>query len=96
MTEHFGIQPGDPTSEISVEDILDTEGLRRSSVLAVVSGVYAMWARHTDGECLLQKSQFYQDLFEKARQRCHLSVDLGTDGVADVSRVGGVLRLVRD
>jgi len=96
LTEHFGIRPGNPTSEIAVEDIVDTEGLRRTSVLAVVSQVYAMWGLRTEGECLMQKSRLYQGLFEKARQRCHLSVDLGADGVADVSRVGGIVRLIRD
>jgi hypothetical protein len=96
LTEHFGIRPGNPASEISVDDIIDTEGLRRTSALAVISQVYAMWARRTDGGCMMQKSHLYQDLFEKARQRCHLSVDLGADGVADVTRVGGVVRLVRD
>ncbi len=96
LTEHFGIRPGNPASEIDVEDIIDTEGLRRTSVLAVISRVYAMWARRDEDECLMQKSRLYQDLFEKARQRCRLSADLGADGVADVSRVGGVIRLVRD
>lgn len=96
LTEHFGIRPGNPASEISLEDIIGTEGLRRTSVLAVISQVYAMWARQTEGECMMHKSRLYRDLFEKARQRCHLSVDLGADGVADISRVGGVVRLVRD
>jgi len=96
LTQCFGIQPGDPTSGIGVENILDTEGLRRASVLAVISNAYAMWASRPDGEWSLKKSLFYEQLYEKARQRCHLTIDLGTDGVADVTRVGGVIRLVRD
>jgi len=44
LTEYFGIQPGNPASTIAVEDILDTEGLRRASVFAVIAGAYAMWA----------------------------------------------------
>ncbi len=96
LSEHFGIQPGHPASDISVEDITATEGLRRTSALAVIAQVYSTWARGTRDECLLRKSEHYQDLFEKARQRCHLCVDLGADGVADICRVGGVVRLVRD
>jgi len=96
LTQHFGIQPGDPTSQIIVESIVNTEGLRRASVLAVIVSVYRMWANHTQDECLHQKSLLYAQLFEKARQRCHVSVDLGSDGIADVKRVGGVVRLVRD
>jgi hypothetical protein len=96
LTEYFGIRPGDPTSEISVENLLDTEGLRRASVLAVISRVYGNWSTRTDGESFWRKSLLYQQLFEKARQRCHLTVDLGADGVADVTRVGGAIRLIRD
>ncbi len=96
LTQCFGIQPGDPTSEITIENILDTEGLRRASVLRVISKVYAMWASKPTGEHFWQKSLFYQQLYEKARQRCHVTVDLGGDGVSDVLRVGGTIRLVRD
>jgi hypothetical protein len=96
LTEYFGIRPGNPTSEMVVEDIVDTEGLRRASVLAVISSAYAMWASRAEGECFWRKSLFYRQLFEKARQRCRVSVDLGSDGVADVIRVGGAIRLARD
>ena len=96
LTEYFGIRPGNPTSEIGVENLLDTEGLRRVSVLKVISAVYTAWSNHTDGESFRRKSLLYQQLFEKARQRCHLTADLDADGVADVTRVGGAIRLVRD
>jgi len=96
LTEYFGLRPGDPTSEIGVENLLDTQGLRRASVLAVISRVYGDWSTQREGECHCRKSVLYQQLFEKARQRCHLTVDLGADGVADVTRVGGAIRLIRD
>ncbi len=96
LTQCFGIQPGDPTSEITIENILDTEGLRRASVLRVISKVYAMWASRPAGDHFWQKGLFYEQLYEKARQRCRVTVDLGGDGVSDVLRVGGAIRLVRD
>jgi len=96
LTEHFGIQPGNPTSSITVEDIVDTEGLRRVSTYGVISRVYAMWASQERGGCFWRKSLLYGQLFEKARQRCRVSVDLGTDGAADLTRIGGASRLVRD
>jgi len=96
LTEHFGIRPGDPTSEIAVDDIIDTEGLRRVSVFAVISAVYATWADQTDGESFWKKSLFYKQLSGNARQRCSLSVDLGSDAVADLTRLGGAIRLLRD
>lgn len=96
LTEYFGIRPGDPTSEIGVEHLLDTEGLRRASVFQIVSVIYRMWSDNTQGEGFRRKSQLYEQLFEKARQRCHLTIDLDADGVADVARVGGAVRLVRD
>ena len=96
LTQCFGIQPGDPASEIAVENLLDTEGLRRASVLWVIAKAYAMWASRPAGECFWRKALFYEQLYQKARQRCHVTVDLGGDGVADIARVGGAIRLVRD
>jgi len=96
LTQHFGIQPGDPSSSIAAESLADTEGLRRASALLVISNVYATWAGRGEGECFSRKSRLYRQLFEKARQRCHVSVDLGSDGIADIHRVGGVVRLIRD
>jgi len=96
LTEYFGIQPGDPASPITVDDIMDTEVLRRASAFLVISDVYALWSNGTECEALWQKHLLYKQFFENARQRCRLSVDLGSDGVADITHVGGAIRLVRD
>ena len=96
LTEYFGIQPGNPTSEIAPEDIVGTDGLRRAATFATISTVYATWASQTANEGYWQKSLHYRECFEKARQRCRLSVDLGTDGTADIVRLGGAIKLVRD
>jgi len=96
LTEYFGIRPGNPASEIEVEDILDWEVLRRVSVLAIISGVYAMLASKVDNESFWAKSLYYRKLFEKARERCRLSIDLGSDGVVDITRLGASVRLERD
>jgi hypothetical protein len=96
LTEHFGIRPGNPASEIEVEDILDTDVLKRASVFAVISSVYAMLASKVKDENFWKKSLHYQKLFAKARERCRLSIDIGSDGVVDVTKVGASGRLVRD
>jgi hypothetical protein len=96
LTEYFGIQPGNPASDIEVQDILDMDVLKGVSVFAVISVVYAMLASRAEDENFWTKSQHYQKLFEKARQRCRLSIDKGTDGIADVTRTGASVRLVRD
>lgn len=96
LTEYFGIQPGNPTSEIMPENIVDTEGLRRASAFAVISVIYATWASQIANEGHWQKSLHYKQLFEKAKQRCRLSIDLGTDGIADIARLGGAIKLLRD
>ena len=96
LTEYFGIKPGNPASEIDVEDVLDTDVLRRASVFAVISSVYAMLAGKVKDENFWKKSLHYQRLCEKARERCHLSIDTGSDGVSDITRVGASMKLVRD
>jgi hypothetical protein len=96
LTEYFGIRPGNPASDYAAEDILNTDVLRAASVFAVISGVYAMLASKDEDENFWKKSLYYQKLFEKARQRCRLSIDSGSDGVADITKVGASVRLVRD
>lgn len=96
LTEHFGIKPGDPASEIDVQDVLDPDALKRTSVFGVISTAYAMLASRAKDENLWKKSLYYQRLFERARERCHLSVDVGMNGLADVTRVGASARLMRD
>jgi len=96
LTQCFGIQPGDPGSAIAIEDILDTEGLRRAAVLRVIARVYALWANQPAGDHFWRKALFYEQLYEKTRQRCRVTVDLGGDGVADLARAGGTIRLIRD
>lgn len=96
LTEYFGIRPGNPASDTDVEDILDKNVLRSASVFGVISSVYAMLASKSQDENFWTKSLHYQKLFEKARQRCRLCIDAGSDGVADITRMGASVRLVRD
>ncbi|OHB61516.1 MAG: hypothetical protein A2167_02730 [Planctomycetes bacterium RBG_13_46_10] len=96
LTEYFGIRPGNPASSIDTQGILDIEVLRRASVFAVISNVYAMLASKANEENFWKKNLHYQKLFEKARQRVHLSIDSSADGISDVTRSGASVRLVRD
>jgi hypothetical protein len=96
LTEYFGISPGNPASDIDVEDVLDTSVLRQVSVFAVISCVYASLASKAKDENFWKKSLYYQKLFAAARGRCRLSIDVGSDGLADVTKIGASGRLVRD
>ncbi len=96
LTEHFGIRPGDATSEIDVSNIMDKTVLRRASVFAVISVLYAMLASKGDGDNFWKKSLYYKKLFEKARQSCRISIDRNGDGIADMDKRGNVLNLVRE
>ena len=96
LTENFGIRPGNSASIYDADDVLDTDVLKRASAFGVISSIYAMLASKAKDENFWKKSLHYQRLFERARERCRLSIDIGSDGVADVTRVGGSIRLVRD
>jgi len=96
LTEYFGLRPGSPASEVSAEEILDTNVLRQAAVFGVISTVYAMLASDSGDTDLWKKSLHYKRLFEKARARCRLSMDVDGDGVADMTRLGCSVRLVRD
>ena len=96
LTEYFGVKPGSPESSYDVEDILDKEVLKRASVFAIIASVYAMLASKADDENFWKKSLHYQGLFERARERCRLSIDAGSDGIADLTKSGASIKLVRD
>jgi hypothetical protein len=96
LTKYFGIRPGNPESDIDVDNILNKSVLRTASVFAVISSVYAMLASGCPNETFWEKSLYYKKLFERHRQSCLLSIDTDCDGTADVTRVGSSFRLVRD
>ncbi len=96
LTEYFGIAPGNGESDVDADDILDTDVLRRASTFAVIASVYAMMASRAGQDQLWEKSRHYQRLFEKARERCKVVIDIGGDGVGDMVRTGGCGRLVRE
>ena len=96
LTEYFGIRPGNPASDVDADDILDATVLRLASVFAVISSVYAMLASKTKNQNYWNKSLYYQKLSAKARGQCRLSIDVGADGLADVTKIGASGRLVRD
>jgi hypothetical protein len=96
LTEHFGIRPGNPASIYDAEDVLDTDVLKRTSVFAVISSVYAMLASKSGDNNFWKKSLHYRRLFERARERCRLCIDADSDGLADITRTGASVRLVRD
>jgi hypothetical protein len=96
LTEYFGIRPGDPASDYDVEDVLDASVLKSASVFGVIAIVYATLASKADDENFWKKSLYYRRLFEKERERCRLSIDVDSDGVADITKHGASFRLVRD
>ncbi len=96
LTEYFGISPGNPASDIDAADILDTAVLKRASVFAVISTVYAMLTSKAKDENFWRKSMYYQKLFARARERCRLSIDIGSEGVTDITKIGASGKLVRD
>lgn len=97
LTQYFGIGPGNSESKYGVDDIYDKDVLRQASTYAVIAGVYAtLGSNAEEQDHLWNKSLHYQKLFEKAKERCRLSIDFDNDGYGDRTNIGGSLRLVRD
>jgi hypothetical protein len=96
LTEYFGIGHGNPASDADAEDILYADVLKRASVFAVISSVYAMLASKAEDENFWKKSSYYQKLFETARERCRLSIDIDGDGATDITKTGASKKMVRD
>jgi hypothetical protein len=96
LTQYFGIRPGNPDSEYDVEDILDASVLKQVSAYGILAKVYATLSNGSDEDSFRAKSMHYQRLFEKARVRCRISIDINGDGIGDSTNIGGSVRLVRD
>ena len=96
LTEYFGIRPGNPASDLDIDDILDETVLRQSSVFAVISNVYAMLAGIANEDNYWKKSLYYRKLYNQARARARVSIDSGSDGIVDVTQIGSAGRLLRD
>ena len=98
LAQHFGLRPGIADGKYSVDDILDVSILKQVSVYGIISLVYATLAGRVSEseENFWKKSTYYKQLYEKAYQRCRITIDLGDDGVADSVRSGSSVRLLRD
>jgi hypothetical protein len=97
LTQHFGLRPGCPNSVFEAEDISDTGVLRQVSTFAVLANAYAIIASKGQfREGFWQKSFHYNKLFTKAKERCRVSIDIDADGVIDITRFGGSMKLLRE
>ncbi len=96
LTRYFGIHPGCPNSVFGLEDIFDAEVLKEAAVYALISGIYASLAGARGEEDFWKKSEHYQKLYHKSREKIRLDLDTASDGQIEKSVFGGSLRLVRD
>lgn len=96
LTQYLEIQPGNASSDVSADAILDTETIKQVCVFGVIATMYTVLASKLNGEQFLEKGRHYEQLFEKAKQRCRVSLDFDGDGIADGVRFGGCGRLVRE
>jgi hypothetical protein len=97
LTQYFGIRPGNPDSYYSADDLLDASVLRQTSVYAVIAAAYASYSTGAgDDDSLWYKSFHYRRLFEKTKDRCRIDIDLGKDGIKDLSRFASSPKMMRD
>jgi len=95
LMEYFGFGESSSDNDIGQEDILNSNVLRRVSVFAVISSIYALLANGAADEGFWEKSRYYCSLFEKSRERCRLDIDIDGDQVSDITKSYGALNLKR-
>ncbi|MFA6185966.1 MAG: hypothetical protein WC770_01975 [Phycisphaerae bacterium] len=97
LAAYFDLRPGNPDSKYSVDDVLDVSVLRQAAVYKTLSIIYATLCGSDNDETksFWEKSQYYTGLYEKALQRCKVSVDLGDDGQSDSVSSGASVKLTR-
>lgn len=94
ITRRFGIGPGDASSNYGIEDISDSDVLRRASVSLIIAGVYTSIS--TGDDAYFKKSARYREIASRELERCKLNIDSNDDGICDVSRFACSGRLLRD
>ena len=97
LAAHFDLRPGSPDGKYGVDDVLDVSVLRQTAVYKTLSIIYATICGSDNDETksFWEKSRYYTGLYEKALQRCKVSVDLGDDGVSDSISSGASVKLTR-
>jgi hypothetical protein len=96
LTRYFGIGPGNPDSDYGVDDIVDTNVLRQASVYAIIASVYATLGSRTGDQGYWKRSLYYKKLFEKAKESCRVSIDIDSDGIAEITKPGDSIKLLRE
>jgi len=94
ITEYLGIAPGRPWSEIDSDDIEHPESLKLVSVFAILASLYATFASTATDEYLWKKSNYYQALYEKYRER--LKVSFGSDDGTEIIKDGSTGKVKRE
>jgi hypothetical protein len=95
LAEYLGIKPC-VEGDIEEGKVLESLEIRRLSVFLVLANLYAMLGGEGGNEDYWKKSEHYTRLFEKAKERLKVGIDLDSDGVSDKIVHGGASRLVRD
>jgi hypothetical protein len=96
LMEYLGIKPGEVRSDISADDILNSEEVKQLCAMGTVSAAYRTLANGADDNNFKDKSIEYERLFGEGLERCRVAIDKDGDGVADDVRYGGCGRLFRD
>jgi hypothetical protein len=96
LAQYLGIKPGRADSDLSAENIMDTEVIRQVCAFGVIATAYAMQASKDTNEHFWERGLHYETLFLKGKERCRAALDTNGDGVADSVRFGGCGKLVRD
>ncbi|MBN2377369.1 MAG: hypothetical protein JXD22_13280 [Sedimentisphaerales bacterium] len=96
LLSYFGIKVNGDETEVTAANVLANDALRQASAYAVMSVVFAGCAYGEDDECgFWQKSLHYQKLFDRARSRALVELDLDGDALGDRDLSGGSVRLKR-
>jgi hypothetical protein len=96
LMEYLWIKPGEVRSDISADEILNSEQVRQICALGTIASAYRTLANGADDNNFKDKSIEYETMFGNGMERCRVAIDKDGDGVADGVRYGGCGRLFRD
>jgi hypothetical protein len=96
LMEYLWIKPGEVRSDISADEILNSDEVKQLCAMGTIAAAYRTLANGADDNNFKDKSIEYETMFGNGMERCRVAIDKDGDGVADSIRYGGCGRLIRE
>ena len=104
LSRYFGLRPGNPTSDYSIENVIDDGSLRQAGIFWVLATIFerlsaaliaTLDVTTTSSTVVKGKAIHYRTMYEKTKSACVFRVQSSTGGLGVKTFRGGSFALAR-